>query len=157
MECTYPACLSLFQELTGNLAQLTELDLSKAKAVRADDLESLNQILKQEQVLSLSLRGLEQRRARLLSGLGLHGVALPALAEHFPAELAEQAKQTVEALRQQYQIYSSSAEVTRNTLECSLHEIEKTLSTLSADHGAFVGYSAQEIEPPPALKTNVRA
>jgi hypothetical protein len=44
-----------------------------------------------------------------------------------------EAKQVVEQLRQQYQVYKGVSEAARAALECGLHEIEKVLGEAGAE------------------------
>ena len=71
MEQRFLAYLDLLSQLSGHLERLTQLSQQKAEAVRRDDLLALDEALKQEQVLTLALRGLEQKRLTLLDQLGL--------------------------------------------------------------------------------------
>ncbi|MDE6280580.1 MAG: flagellar protein FlgN, partial [Oscillospiraceae bacterium] len=98
----HQAYLDLLRELSGCLDRLGELSEQKAQTVRQDDLLAMDEVMKQEQVLSLSLRGLEQRRVKLLAQLGLSDVPLAALPGRYPAELPVEAKHTVETLRHRY-------------------------------------------------------
>ena len=70
------ALLTLFESLTQQLEQLTELAKRKTITVRKNDLLALDQILKEEQAIALSLRGLEQKRVTLLQQLGLQNIPL---------------------------------------------------------------------------------
>ena len=54
--------LHFLSELQQELDRLTQLQPQKIDAVRAHDLDVLNDCMKQEQAISLSLRGLEQKR-----------------------------------------------------------------------------------------------
>ena len=87
----HQAYLNLLRDLSGKLDQLGGLAEQKAQTVRQDDLLAMDEVLKQEQVLSLALRGLEQRRTKLLAKLGLSDVALKDLPSHYPEELADEA------------------------------------------------------------------
>lgn len=157
MEAHYLSYLALLDELGDHLDRLSELARQKAAAVRQDDLAALNEVLKQEQAISLSLRGLEQKRLALFSQLGLDGVPLSGLADHCPPALKARAKESAEGLLQRYQIYHSASEVARNTLECNLHEIEKVISDLGGNPAEGVGYTLPGVEPPQAMKTDFRA
>lgn len=142
--------LTLLQGLSKTLAQLSETAKQKTSAVRTDDLKGLDECIKREQALSLSLRSLEHKREALLAALGLTGVPLSGLAAHYPEELRMEAAQTVQALRAGYDIYRSASEVARTTLEVNLHQIEKIL------------YGEQEPvpenpEPPAPMKADIRA
>ena len=143
--------LTLFETLTHQLQQLTELAKRKTTAVRKNDLMELDKILKEEQAQSLALRGLDQKRTALLQQLGLQSTPLADLPSKAPAALQQRTRETVESLRREFSIYRSAAEVARNTLECNLHEVEKFLAAAGAagDTGS--------VEPPAKMKSDFRA
>lgn len=158
MDGDYLAYLELLGELTGSLDQLSELARQKTSAVSRDNLLALDEVLKQEQAMSLALRGQEQRRMKLIDKLGLANVPLTGLAERCPAQLQVQARQTVEDLQRSYAVYRSAAEVARNTLECNLHELEKVIAQLGGDPAETgAGYDPPSAEPPKNMKTDFRA
>lgn len=157
MDGLYLDYLALLENLRKSLEQLTGLARQKTNAVRGDDLAALDGILKQEQVISLSIRGYDQKRLQLLKQLELEAVALSALPQHYPEDLRRQAKDGVEALQREYRIYRSAAEVARNTLECNLHEVEKLLAKAGGETAVGPGYVHPEAEPPASMKTDFRA
>ena len=147
----HQAYLKLLRELGGCLDRLGELSEQKAQTVRADDLLAMDEVLKQEQVLSLSLRGLEQRRMKLLAKLELTDVPLIELLE-------DEAKRTVEDLRNTYKVFRARADMARGLLELNLHQIDKMIIAAGAhpdDVGA--GYELPGAEPPKNMKTDFRA
>ena len=146
--------LNLLAHLCTELDHLSELAKQKTQAVRQDDLTALDQVMRQEQASTLAFRGLEQKQAVLLEATGLKGIPLSSLAEKFPSELRLQAKQQVEQLQTKYQLYCSCAEVARNTLECTLHEIEKILASAAPQSGGTPGYQGQSPELPSSMRTN---
>ena len=154
----HQAYLNLLRELGGCLDRLGELSEQKAQTVRQDDLLAMDEVLKQEQVMSLSLRGLEQRRVKLLAKLGLDGVPLSDLPGKYPAELEDEAKQTVNALRDSYKIFRARADMARNLLELNLHQIDKLITAAGANPAdAGAGYTPPGAEPPKNMKTDFRA
>lgn len=154
----HQAYLNLLRELAGCLDQLGLLSEEKAQTVRQDDLLAMDEVLKREQVLSLSLRGLEQRRTKLLARLGLSSTSLADLPEKYPEELRDEAKQVVERLRSSYQIFRARADMARNLLELNLHQIEKVITAAGADPAAQgFGYEAPGTAPPKNMKTDFRA
>ena len=158
MENPHQAYLQLLENLSGVLEHLSDLARQKADVVRKDNLTALNDVLKQEQAATLNLRGLEQKRVKLLAELGMEKTPLSELADRFPAELRTQAKQTVDTLRRNYEIYHSAAEVARNTLECNLHEVEKVIESLGVVPAEGIGYNGEPVvEPPKRMKTDFRA
>ena len=118
----------------------------------------MDEVLKQEQALSLNLRGLELRRQKLAPQLGLEGVPLSGLPERCPSELRDEARKTAAALRKSYEIYRSYSNMARNTLELNLHQIDKYLESAGVDPKlAAQGYEAPPTEPPQKMKTDFRA
>ena len=158
MEAQFRAYFGVLQDLSGVLDRLTPLALQKAEAARAGDLTAMDEVLKQEQALSLNLRGLELKRQKLVPQLGLDGVPLSALPERCPPELADEARKTAAALRKSYEIYRSYAGMARNTLELNLHQIDKYLESAGVDPKlAAQGYESPPTEPPQKMKTDFRA
>lgn len=153
----YLSYLTLLDELSTLLESLIGLAREKIQAVRSDDLLAMDKILKQEQALTLSVRGLEQKRAKQLEELGLSKTRLSDLPGAYPKELQYQAKQTAERLRTQYDLYHDIAEMARTTLECNLHEIEKILTGMGKDPKGGPGYAPANPEPPRKMKTDFRA
>ena len=68
--------LNFLEELEHTLQQLVDVEQKKAAAVSARDLDALNDCMKREQAFSMTLKGFEQKRARLLAALGLEDVFL---------------------------------------------------------------------------------
>lgn len=156
----HEAYLNLLREVGGLLEQLAGLARQKAAVVRQDDLLALDEVLKQEQALSLNLRGLELRRMKLAPQLGLDGTTLEDLAAKYPAEMRLEAKKTLESLRNSYEIYRSCADMARSTLELNLHQIEKLVVASGGDPKdleAGAGYVQPSVEPPRNMKTDFRA
>ena len=147
MENPHQAYLALLNELSSSLDQLSQLARQKTQAVQRDDLIGLDEALKQEQAMTLSLRGLEQKRLKAVSQLDLEGSSLSSLASRYPDAMQIQARQTAEKLLRSYQEYRCAAEVARNTLELNLHEIEKIITASGVDTAGSPGYAA----PVPSL------
>lgn len=157
MALDYDAYLELLQNVSDTLTHLTRVSQEKSDAVRRDDLAGLDACMKQEQALSLTLRGYEQRRASAQACLGLEGVTLSALASHYPEERQLEAKAVSEELLRRYRLYQSASEVARSTLECNLHQIEQILASAGVEAASGTGYVPPSVAPPQGLRTNFRA
>lgn len=157
MEAPHISYLSLLGEISGNLEQLAALAREKAAAVRKDDLLALDQVLNQEQAMSLTFRGLEQKRLKLLKDLGWEQVPLSGLAEQYPIELRPQARQAVENLRTNYELYRAAAQAARNSLERTLRELDKLVAGMGGGQLEGAGYSPPDVQPPSNMKTDFRA
>lgn len=158
MDELYLSYLGVLKDLGSTLDRLSQFAQEKANAVRQDDLIALDGALKQEQAMALNLRGLEQRRLKLVPQLGLDGVSLSDLPQHYPGHLENEAQRTVRALQESYTIYRSYADMARNVLELNLHQIEKVITNAGVDpKTATAGYEAPSAEPPKNMKTDFRA
>ena len=133
MAGSYRDLFALLEKVGLKLEELTDLQKEKTRAVRMDDLPAVNECMKKEQVISLSLRGMEIQREKLLKELGLEGLPLSAMPERCPAEKRAEARSVAEKLRNRYLIYQSAAQVARNTLEVNLHQIEKMVAEKKHD------------------------
>ena len=78
--------LKLLDNLGNTLEKLTEIERSKTAAVSGGNLHGVEECMKQEQVISLSLRGMDQKREKMLAQLGLTGVPLRELEARGPRE-----------------------------------------------------------------------
>lgn len=119
--------LNFLEELEHTLQQLVDVEQKKAAAVSARDLDALNDCMKREQAFSMTLKGFEQKRARLLAALGLEDVSLRELPSRCPPEHREAARRMSERLINQYRILSSAQEPSRILMESRLRLIEEEL------------------------------
>jgi hypothetical protein len=145
----YTAYLTILRQLASTLEKLSVLGREKLAAVRNDDLAALNETLKQEQVLSLTVRSLEQKMRTEQDQLHLSDTRLADLVGRYPADMKTEAKQVAEQLQQQYQVYKGVSEAARAALECGLHEIEKVLGD--------AGVEPVGDELPASLRTDIHA
>ena len=113
------------RELAKTIGQLTGVEQEKLDAVGRGDLLAVEECMKREQVLSLALRGADQKRAALLRELGVEGVTLRDLQKHSPQEYDLETKEAAETLRRQYDMFQAVSQAARNALECNLRAIER--------------------------------
>jgi hypothetical protein len=149
--------LVFLRDLGTTLDELTEVEQKKENFVRKDDLNGLNECMKREQVLSLTMRSYDKKRDAILEQLGLQGVPLRNLLNYAPAEFREETKKTVEQLCRQYALYRGAFEVARDTLECNLHQVEKILQVENPDAPVQTGYQEEPPQLPSQLRTDFRA
>ena len=127
--------LKLLSGLSRTLEQLTKVEQDKKTAASQGDLAGVEDCMKQEQVLSLSLRGYDQRRDKMLASLGLQGVPLNELEDHSAPVVMLETRRTVEVLRRQYTLFQAASQAARNTLEINLREIERIMAVQAGDAG----------------------
>ena len=168
MEDTYRSYLELLETLRTKIEALSELSKKKIEAAEKDDLMALNEVIKQEQALSLAFRGLELSREKLQKEMGIQGIALSQLESRYPLEMRENARQAVAALQEEYQSYQGVAKTARGVLEHNLYEVERVIASMggaaaetSQDAAPKAGYARPAAEtvapPPPSMRTDFRA
>ena len=123
-QATWTDYLKLLGQLTKTVGQLADIEQRKAAAASRGDVDGVDECMRQEQVMSLSLRGVEQKREAMLDALGLRGVPLRDLVEHSPDGLEVETRKAAEELRRQYDLFLSASSVARNTLEVNLRAME---------------------------------
>lgn len=125
--------LNLMRSLTHTLEGLTQVEREKNDAASRGDLAGVEACMKREQVISLTLRGYDQKRDAMLAELGLRGVTLSQLESRCPEELQLETKGVVEELRQKYEIFQGASQVARDTLEVNLRAIERMQNIRAGD------------------------
>lgn len=152
MEPVYTEYLGHLEELSGLLERMSETARRKLMAARVGDLEALDQCMKQEQAYSMTLRGMDQKRDKMLEAMGLTGVTLSRLAEFYPEELQMQASRVAERAMNRYEEYISAADAARTTMECALRDIDRMMP-----ENQRARLEAEEPAPPPRMRTDFRA
>lgn len=142
--------LGLMVSLTHTLEELTRVEREKNDAASQGNLAGVEACMKKEQVLSLTLRGYDQKRDAMLAALDLRGVTLSQLESRCPEELRLETKAVVEELRRQYALFQAASEVARDTLECNLRAIERIQAVQAGD-------AAQAAEGRKGRQTDFRA
>ena len=130
---TWQDYLTFLGKLSGTLEELAQVEREKHDAASQGDLGRVEACMKKEQVMSLTLRGYDQKRDKMLSELGLRGVSLRQLEDHSPDELQLETKAVVEELRRQYKLFQAASQVARDTLEVNLRAIEQLQDRQAGD------------------------
>ena len=130
---TYANLSSLFTDIITTLDKLSALQMEKLNAAKQRNLELLDHCMNQEQAFSMSLRGYEQKRNRILKELQLADIPLTQLPSHVPAEKYTEFSKLAESLRHSYEIYTSSEQTARTVLERDLKQIEQALKQRGLD------------------------
>lgn len=125
--------LKLLSGLSKTLEQLSQVERDKNAAAARGDLAGVEDCMKREQALSMSLRGCDQKREAMLADLGLKGVPLSKLQNHSPEGLDLETKAVVEELRRQYDVFQAASQAARDTLEVNLRAIERIQAQQAGD------------------------
>lgn len=149
--------LAYLEELKETLGRLVEIQNRKVKAVRAHDLEQLDECMKQEQAISLSLRGMEHRRDKLTQELGLKGVPLREVPRRCPAESYGAVSQVVEDILRQNQLLRSAQKAARTIMEKELRAVNRELERQGVDVGGGENYPSPSGQALHGMHTDFRA
>lgn len=152
MEPVYQEFLDYLEELAQLLERMRETARAKTAAARAGGLVELDQCMKQEQAYSMTLRGMDQKREKMLEALGIPGEPLSRLAEHYPEELQAAASRAAGRAMDRYEEYVSAANAALTAMECVLHDIDQMMP-----EGGRTQAQAGEAAPPPRMRTDFRA
>ena len=128
MEESYRELFGILGKVREILDKLSDLQGRKARGAARGDLMEVNECMKQEQVLSLSLRSLDQKREKLTALLGIAGQPVSKLPFQVPEALRPEALSCADRLLQSFRLYKTAAQLSRNTLEIALREVDLMLA-----------------------------
>ncbi len=123
----YEQLFSLLEKLSCEIDKLTEIAHEEHDAVLRSDIIGIQDCMKREQAVSLSLRSIDIKREKLLKELGLQGIPLSGLAEHCPDDKRTRARKVQKTLTDRYKLYKSASAVTVKSLELKLAAIDSSL------------------------------
>ncbi|MFI3250228.1 MAG: hypothetical protein R3Y07_04635 [Eubacteriales bacterium] len=124
LEQKWQTYFAVLRRLGDDLDKLATAQQEKHRAVSVGDVLTVDEIMKTEQALALSLRGLEVKRNAALKDLKVKGDKLSDLPNLVPDSLRDEAKKLAEDTLRKYSIYEAASKVAKNTLEINLRQIE---------------------------------
>ena len=153
----YQQYLSLLSNLLQEIEHLTETAGKKREALQEHDLDQLNDCIKQEQAISLRLRGLEQKREKILSALGYSQITLQEMPKHCPKEYEGETRNLAERISRAYQMLQSIQTASRTMMEHDLRLIQKELENRGIAPEMDENYQQISGAQPPEMRTDFRA
>lgn len=134
MNDKFESMINLIDELTNVLVKLADMQRQVVAAVGEDNLEKLADCMKHEQVLSLTLRNIEQKRLKLQDELGFKEIKLSELPSKVrDVEMQIRIRNAANKLSAQYKIVKSTSETARSILEANLRRVEQTMKKIGVD------------------------
>lgn len=106
------------------LKALTQMEQKKANAASEKQHQLMDGFLKEEQALILKLRGLEQRRIKLMDGLGFQGLRFRQILEQASPELQELLSPYFTMLTEEAAQLTQAKEAADRIIKVRLREIE---------------------------------
>ena len=155
-EVEYSDYLALLSELCQLFDQISHVEQQKIDAVQGHALDELNEAMKREQALTLALRGCEQKRETLLTGLGLTGISLRDVPSHCPPEYRAETSRMVEQVLKGYAVLQAAQGSARTLTELELRRVDGELARRGVEPDAESHYQASPARPT-SMKTDFRA
>ncbi|MFI3253289.1 MAG: flagellar export chaperone FlgN [Eubacteriales bacterium] len=137
-------------DLLGKLAEVLEKLASvqgeKTLCVNKGNLPRIEEIMKEEQVCAMTLRGYEQKRLKYLEKLNVPPGKITELVQHMPEDVIVQGKKMVKKLQTAYENYNEKANISRQTLQAHLVQLEDVTGVESgyAPPGAVASRSLEK-------------
>lgn len=114
-----------------------ELEYDKYKAVIKNDVISLDNIVSQEEVYYLQMRGIEHKREKLLNSLGLSGKTLNEIIDAADDEFKTNLQEQFEELNNTIKEVKKINELLKTIIEVRLRRINKGLSNLGEKENTY--------------------
>lgn len=127
MDELYEAYFTLLEKLGEFLDRLSELAKKKNVAAQRGDVLTVDECMKEEQSIGLTMRRMDKQREKLALALGFQDVPLSAMPSRCPPQQRQAARAAAERLLTKVKVYRSAADAARVALESSLHNVEKLI------------------------------
>ena len=153
----YEEYLAFLEELLHEMNHLIEIVKQKLEAIQNHELDVLNECIKQEQAVSLTLRGLEQKRGKLLAAIGCEKVPLSEMPRRCPEEHRARMQELVNQLLTADKVYKSVQAPSRTIMERDLRSIRKELESRGVEQELDDNYKTAPPTRGKGLRTDFRA
>ncbi len=114
-----------------------ELEYDKYEAVIKNDVISLDNIVSQEEVYYLQMKGIEHKREKLLNSLGLSGKTLKEIIDAAENEFKTNLQEEFEELNNTIKELKKINELLKTIIEVRLRRINKGLSNLGENKNTY--------------------
>lgn len=105
----------------------------KLDAIAANDVDALNNHMKEEQAYIMRLKGLDQKRERLLAEMGMSGKTFRELIANTTGDENSELTMIFEDLSSKVNELQSATDSAKKYIDIQLHSLESLLNSLPAD------------------------
>ena len=131
--------VKLLEESADLYQGFLELEYKKYDAVVKNEIETLDDIVSKEQVFYLKIRGLEQKREKLIESMGMKGKTLKEIID--ATDTLDEGKTALTEKHEQLSaIVSETKKISsmcKNVLEVRMHRVDKALSQLGEKQSTY--------------------
>lgn len=113
--------------------EFLKMEQDKSKAISKNDIESVNDFVKQEQAYMLKTKGLEVERDKITESYGMKDLTLREFLEHIHESKAERANELFNELTELLENLKRVNSSNNTMIELRLHRIGKALEQLERE------------------------
>ncbi len=129
-----------FQKIIRDLIALFEehmpLEQRKLEAIQHDDVAGVEECMKQEQALTLKLRGLDRKRESIQKELGWEGKSFREIVEEVPAEDRQALRELFGQLTSIVTVFSETNKEAMTAMEVHLRDMQRVMK-IKSNEGAY--------------------
>lgn len=129
-----------FQKIIRDLIVLFEehlpLEQRKLEAIQQDDVSGVEECMKQEQALTLKLKGLDRKRESIQKELGWEGKPFREIVDAVPAENRQELRKLFDQLTNIVTIFSETNKEAMTAMEVHLRDMQKVMK-IKSHEGAY--------------------
>lgn len=126
----YRKLISLMDELISLFREIIELENNKLDAIAVNDVQKIEEFMKDEQVMTLKLKGLDSKRDAVQAACGLDGLTLKEIVGKVQSPDAEILAEKDEQLRFLVEELQTATACTQKFIELHLHSLDMLLAQL---------------------------
>lgn len=127
--------IELLKECAEVYKQFLELEYEKYDIVIKNDIETLDDIVSKEQVVFLKMRGLEQKREKLIISMGMSGKTFKEIIDYLDND--EKLLSEYEKLRSIISEVKKISSLCKTLIEVRLHRLDKAMSQLGESENTY--------------------
>lgn len=127
--------IELLKESAEVYKQFLELEYEKYDIVIKNDIETLDDIVSKEQVVFLKMRGLEQKREKLIISMGMSGKTFKEIIDYLDND--EKLLSEYEKLRSIISEVKKISSLCKTLIEVRLHRLDKAMSQLGESENTY--------------------
>jgi hypothetical protein len=131
------ALYQLLKEYTEIYKMLLELEYDKYEAVIKDDVITLDNIVSQEEVCYLQMKGIEHKREKLLTPLGLSGKTLKEIIDVAENESKIKLQEKFEELNNTISELNKINDLLKTVIEVRLRRLNKKINNLGEKENTY--------------------
>ncbi len=157
MNENYQRIQEIMEEYSTLLDQLVDFEKNKLDAVKAKNLEQLDNFLKDEQVHLLSLKGLDVKREKIQNECGLEGLTYRQIIDKAPEELKAPLQASYDQISEKTSYFQELVRTINTYIDIQLHTIEAVMERIGAEKSQPSGiYDSNAREEKAAAEANQR-